>query len=301
MQQNTALAMWGSTNDFSMFDFATYARCKRILHRKDVEIARLYYNLIHNTIQDATTYMLDVGSSDGSLLNTIVGQMNGQAHKHIVIDCVEPDKSGLPHLRQLHRAFEGYGITLRIVQSSIQNFLLYRRPLYNIIFCTHLFYHIPKDQWPMVIHSLLAALSTDGGRLFICLVSFDSDVYRVWDSIARTVESEGLPRRFDEDGQFIFAEDMCAFLMQEGIEATSHRIEATFRFSRHDCTEYRDKTARGIVETSFLMQFLAYMLRLHPRDLAHLYHKHNISALCKHDDLAFRSVDCVFEIQRTSE
>ena len=284
---------------FEWFDLDTFDRyCKPFLTPKDRLIAENYGKPLAqmSSALGRRLSILDVGTGEGSLIRKIADTHPTLA---LAITCVEPEKAARPMLESLQAEHFRDGRSMRIETMPISGFLEKVSETYDVIFCNHCLYHINKQQWENLILSLRARLS-ESGRLFVELVSQESDIYRIYSCLeSQPGFSSATFRTFDIHGYLYFAEDLAS--LRSAVDAMStRRLESYIQILPDALREIADQFSGRRGEARFI-QFLAFMFRMRPQDLAVL------GRPCLHwliapsnlqSGLSLKTIDTVFEFGR---
>lgn len=282
------------------FDLDIYVTCKPFLAAKDRKIARVCVeelSAIANSTE-APFRILDVGTGEASLLRRVCARLLPSLRAkpdsdspHVVqVDCVEPSPAGQEYVDGLGRRFCEAGLELTHRPTRIEDYLDLAGPRYDAILAFHSLYHIPRRAWLRVLRRLVARL-TDEGVLLLSLVSRTSDIYGLLDTLSPVIKRQRPPRTFESQGWLYFAEDLIPVLDAIGEDVRVREIEATIRFPAREVAEARRGLANRSGQSSQLIRFLAFMLRLQPQDLVTAGSGALESLLADKSTLAFRSVD----------
>lgn len=169
---------------------------------------------------------------------------------------------------------------------------------YDIIFCTHLFYHIEQDVWPQVLRGLRSML-TPGGRLFITLVSQESEIYYLLKAIQHQSRLEHVERTFSQHGNLCFAEDLQKVLKDNNIYSSFSVLNAELLIPAQVRKACALDMEQQWSDKNILIQFLAFMFRLTPKNLLAIGGEDVIRwAETKLECGKIHSVDNVFVLER---
>ena len=263
------------SDELGSIDFAWYLACKPFLAAKDAQIVDRIATEIRRTSHatPGSLSLLDVGSGEASLIEAVSNRLvrslpaTSNPARQVQVDCVEPSPEGQVFIRGVAERLAEQKVDLALFPNTIEEFLKSSRAKYNAIICCHALYHIPEHTWVDLIHGLLDAVDSEG-LLLVDLVSRTSEIYRLLDDIEPIIQRESLPRTFDSCGELRFAEDFKAVLGSIGCKWTCQAIRAPVMFPKSLVREGARSLAAGEACDSVLIQFIAFMLRLRPDDLA---------------------------------
>lgn len=180
---------------------------------------------------------LDVSANDGQLTDKVtqgVAELMSIPFKDLDVTALEPDTEAYAKLRE--RNYRALNATLEdwIERTDDQNF--------DLILCSHVFYHIPKEKWKEITNSIRQRLNDDG-NLIIVLDSKDSEIYRFRDKLE-------LPFQGDF-GEYVFAQDYERMLEDYNITYAQRTINSSI-----EIPSYQD-----------MVRFLAFVYRTTQLDI----------------------------------
>lgn len=162
--------------------------------------------------------ILDVGSSDGLLLQTVFDMMSAQIDLCFETIAIEPDKEAFISLidrfsRPVERINKCFNVNP--TNSDLEIFMKQKEfdPIkHDIILCSHVFYHFDPAKWGDIITYFRGHL-TETGNIIVILDSFDSPIY----SLKQDTNRFFYDIENDFFGKEILAEDFLYFLKHNDI------------------------------------------------------------------------------------
>lgn len=218
-----------------LFDYESYRKIKPCLAGKDLQLASVYCSLLDQSggDSDRPLRVLDVGAGDGRVLKKVLElhySTTASKRRDVHVDAPEPHPQAIKDFLRGPLGLKSSEVRIEVLQASLERFLSeQRRPLYDAILCSHVFYHFPQDDWRDLVEDLLS-LVKPGGRLGITLVSRRSWPYQ---QIADLGEQSSNPLfglgRLGQ-GAFVFAEDLAPQLVDCWRSVERNEVAAPLNF-----------------------------------------------------------------------
>jgi predicted CopG family antitoxin len=277
------------------------------LSAKDEKIANFccqqILSSLQNTAEDIS--ILDVGSGEGSLLTSISQKLSVLTERNInmeiALDCVEPSPEGQEMIIAALGTIKNPRFRYSLFRETIEEFLDRNILPYSIVLCIHSLYFIRRDSWADIISKLLASKNGDV-RVVVDVVSRKSDIYQIFDSLCSICDMDRLQRTFDSCGQLYFAEDLEPLLDKLPAHSVMRQpISAPITFKSETVARSRRLLHNGLGSRSEIVQFLAFMFRLLPAELARAGRDVLIELLERQKgDLTFISYDILYSLHGTA-
>ncbi len=288
--------------DVGVVDFEAFVRCKGYLSTKDHLIAESLCRailIIADSGIDRQFRLLDIGSGEASLIESVVrGLLTARPWRseQLFINCVEPTVLGDAYCREFATRASALQVPVACHAETIECFLEQTNGPYDAVVCCHTLYHIEQQHWRGLVDGLRAALAP-AGVLLINLVSRTSDIYRMLDDLEPRFTRANVERCFEAFGSLVFAEDLIPLFADDAVSVSATHISAPIRFSQTEVAACADALACGIGETSALVQFLAFMFRVRPRDLERVGNDVLTKLVASREEITFSSTDYLYSIQ----
>lgn len=252
------------------FDLHAYRLVKPCLKAKDWKLAQNHARVLRQFPARAGMLplsVLDVGTGDGGFFAKICAiyahSSPAESLRKLRLEMVEPHPyAGSLQVGSLnsHARLFDQAAFLRKKVEALKGANANRQ--YDVVLCTHLFYHLPRHQWLDIIDTLRRRLKPHG-CLRIVLVSVESWPYlQVEELESRSEESRLVARPLGEGGSFIFAEDLEADLIASGMPFSRERVFAHLSFGNHAnrTSVVQSPMARGL-RFEVVCRFVAFVLR----------------------------------------
>lgn len=133
--------------------------------------------------------ILDVGSSDGILLENLISELSQRVKAKIAVVALEPDREAFSYLNKRFKDVndtESKGFSIDCLKMKLEDYLLKTndQQKYDLILCSHVFYHFKPAIWKLMIFKLSEKLK-DNGILITILDSYDSPIYKLKPEVIR--------------------------------------------------------------------------------------------------------------------
>lgn len=181
-------------------------------------------------------HILDVGSSDGALLEALIKRLPSDTKNRIEINALEPDNDAFFNLKKKFDEEKDMSKnwTVDTYLLTIEDFSLRKNfeGKYDLILLSHVLYHIDPAQWINIISTLKKRLKTQG-KIIVILDSYDSPIYQFKKEI-----TPFLKENYYLFGGEISAEMFQKFLIDQEIVCQYHVIESNLLIQRDEGINY---------------------------------------------------------------
>jgi phospholipid N-methyltransferase len=171
------------------------------------------------SINKRSTRILDVGSSDGTLIRCLVNKLVKRRCNNIEATAIEPDEESFLHHEEEHikptNAPNDYIIDWKNL--SLKDYLSTKHlkiEKYDLILCSHVFYHFQPSDWNKIISTLQTKLRKYG-KLIVILDAYDSPIYNFKGQIMPLFSDNNI---LDSFGGEISAELFKSFIERKGFQ-----------------------------------------------------------------------------------
>lgn len=210
-------------SNISIKDFPSYYKefkffCSIYKGRENQLSHAIIKNLPTRLEDDKKTYrILDVGSSDGALIENLIDKLSTQLKTKIEIIALEPDQETFSHLREKFEKVSCVktGWSVDCLLTNLEDYLSKRKYLhkFDLILCSHVFYHLKPSQWNNIILTFQKRLEKKG-KIVVILDSYGSPIYKFKKEIVPFFQ-ENYASSF---GNEISAEMFMNFIHEKNIE-----------------------------------------------------------------------------------
>lgn len=216
-------------------------------------------DLILETIKDHSVpnydyKVLDIGSGEGKLIQEIL--MGLENKTKYLFDLIEPTKKGIRLIKKNLKEYIKSG-TVRNFKTMFETFPIdENKNRYNIVICSHTFYHFRPVDWQKIIYRVYNLLAERG--IFINLLASKETLIYKLSNIFRRSLSETTELK-DEFGFYIFAEDYEKLLKKMKIS-----FEKQLIISKLDYSKFYPKYIKGLNNLSLakLVRNYCYLFRV---------------------------------------
>jgi cyclopropane fatty-acyl-phospholipid synthase-like methyltransferase len=153
------------------------------------------------------TSILDIGSGNGQYLEQTLSNIKDSADSSLTL--LEPSSD---LIKQLQARFGGSLVT--IIHSSIDSFSTDEK--FDVVLASHLFYHIPRPEWPAQLLKMLSFLKPEGKLIVVLREKDDAYAFKM----------AFKPLLFNEDFQALTLQDVLAGLPESGLTISRHTAES---------------------------------------------------------------------------
>ena len=177
--------------------------------------------------------ILDVGSGDGSLLLSIIQQLD---FKPKTIDILEPSKDLLQVAISSFRDFEG----IKFIENKFEDWE--SQSTYDIVLASHL-YHITKENMESQYIKLISKVKVGGSLIFI--MRTDDDIYRFKSIFKKKILGDMYAAQTIQDAHAVFL----SFVPEKDIKLSN--LYSTLSIPLEKSTEDREQILSFLLNSKF--------------------------------------------------
>src|ERR1041385_302396 len=177
--------------------------------------------------------VLDVGSSDGRLLMQLISNLTGDPRINAINAlALEPNDEAFRNLIETGKSLRTQKeVFFRCNKVKVEDYLLLEvdDQNFDLILCSHVFYHFEPNQWGQLISELRKRLRR-GGKIVVILDSYNSPIYKSrCDFMKFCNKYETVP--FGGD---ISAEEFLSFIEESEIPYQKASLNSVLLFPTHE-------------------------------------------------------------------
>jgi len=191
MNNNDSTKGFEYNNKDTETPFETFLRYTDEKNKSSEILARTLSLIVHTSI-------LDIGTGNGQCLEMTLSKIKNPANNRLIL--LEPSAD---LVKQLKNRFSAQDVT--IINSELNDFSTDER--FDIVLASHLFYHIPRPEWPSQLLKMLSFLKPEGSLIVVLRERDDAYAFKM----------AFKPLLFNKDFQALTIDDVLANLPKSGL------------------------------------------------------------------------------------